>query len=167
MCSDLYQNQLTGTIPPSMSTIIENDGYYIVANNFLECPFPSCCESGDCECGTCYDSVPQSEIEGLTNFYKDTNGPQWKQSTNWLVGNPCNASGQWFGVECLYDQKHYSEHVGGLILNDNGVGGKISLSFLSYLTQLSLSRNTFDANPLPDLSDTPKIVSLFYFFYYL
>ena len=121
------------------------------------CPFPEECSTG-CDCGTCFQPVKQDEVDSLTSFYKDTNGGQWEQSTNWLQGsNPCNQSALWFGVECGYENDQ--QFVSSLVLDDNALSGQISLDMLSHLTTLSLNGNNFDPNPLPDLSGAPKLVS--------
>jgi len=35
-------------------------------------------------------------VLALTDLYNATNGPQWKNNTNWLLGDPCT----WYGVSC-------------------------------------------------------------------
>ena len=160
----MQYNQLTGTLPPSFSVVNEY-GSYELYDNYLLCPFPDYCDeccAGDC--GECYQPVEQVEIDSLTSFYKDTNGPQWKQSTNWLNGNPCGNL-QWFGVECGYDHKKHEQHIGSLNLGNNGLQGQVILDSLSGLTQLDLSQNDFDPSPLPDLSDSPQLVSIFVFLF--
>jgi hypothetical protein len=38
----------------------------------------------------------------LKQLYKSTNGPYWTNSTNWMMGDACNAG--WFGVMCFDGQ---------------------------------------------------------------
>ena len=136
---------------------------YDLEDNYLFCPFPEYCD--DNYCGECYQPIEQVEIDSLTSFYKDTNGPQWKQSTNWLNGNPCDYDPnlQWFGVECGFEWKH-QQHIESLNLANNGLQGQVVLDSLSGLTQLDLSQNDFDPSSLPDLSDSPQLVSHSFFF---
>ena len=46
----------------------------------------------------CSTQTPQSQIDALTDLYNSTNGPSWKNQTNWLEGDPC--SNQWYGITC-------------------------------------------------------------------
>ena len=160
---ELYNNQLTGTLPPSLS-IVNEYGSFDLYNNYFLCPFPEYCDECCNYCGKCYQPVQQVEIDSLTSFYKDTNGPQWKQSTNWLNGNPCDydPNFQWFGVECGFDKKKHQQHIGTLNLVNNGLQGQVILDSLSGLTQLDLSQNNFDPSPLPDLVGTTQLVSPFF-----
>jgi hypothetical protein len=48
--------------------------------------------------GGVFADVSQAERDALVDLYNDTNGPQWRKSTNWLNGDPC--SNTWFGVAC-------------------------------------------------------------------
>ena len=68
--------------------------------------------------------VPASESQALVDLYNASNGASWSNSTNWLVGDPCENS--WFGVTCN--------------------GGQTSI------TLLSLSNNNLMGGPIPDLA---------------
>jgi hypothetical protein len=35
----------------------------------------------------------------LSDLYNSTNGPQWTDSTNWFLAEPC-PNGYWFGIVC-------------------------------------------------------------------
>ena len=160
-CRTMRSNQLNGTIPPSFS-VVNDYGGFDISNNYFFCPFPEyCADHVSDNCGECYQRIEQVEIDSLTSLYKDTNGPQWKQSTNWLTGSPCpdDPNLQWFGVECFLDKKNHQQQVGSLNLRNNGLQGQVILDSLSGLTQLDLSQNDFDPSPLPDLSDSPQLVS--------
>ena len=47
---------------------------------------------------------PQSEIQALTDLFKDTNGPTWGIDNGWLppTPDPC----YWYGVLCSPDMSH-------------------------------------------------------------
>jgi len=151
---------LSGPLPPSLSVVAEN-GYLNVVDNFFDCPFPSYCDTGPHTfCGDCVSPLPQSQVESLSAFYKDTNGEEWTKSTNWLEGDPCT----WYGVECG-PAKPNTKQVISLSLNQNGLQGSFTLPSLSGLSLLSLSGNDFDPFPLPDLSDSPKLVSFSFFIF--
>ena len=162
-------NQLTGTIPQSFYIVYSTAARFDTSDNYFLCPFPFYCDYYDpyyYDCGECYQLIEQVEVDSLTSFYKDTNGPQWKQSTNWLNGNPCDydLNLQWFGVECVFDEKKHQQQIGSLNLANNGLQGQVILDSLSGLTQLDLSQNDFDPSSLPDLSDSPQLVSHSFFF---
>ena len=53
------------------------------------------------------------ETQALEDLYNTCNGPSWFNSTNWLVGDPCDNS--WYGVGCS------NSHVVKLVLASNGV----------------------------------------------
>ena len=159
----MSNNQLTGTIPPSFS-IVDEYAQFEINSNYFFCPFPKYCDECCSECGNCYQPIEQVEIDSLTSFYKDTNGPEWKQSTNWLNGNPCpdDPNLQWFGVVCGFDRKTHQQHILNMNLVNNGLQGQFTLDSLSGLIELDLSQNNFDRSPLPDLSDSLKLVSPFF-----
>ena len=46
--------------------------------------------------------TPQSEINALKDLYYMTNGANWKDNTNWLLGDPCQ--NQWYGIACVEEQ---------------------------------------------------------------
>ena len=45
-------------------------------------------------------SLPNNQVDSLTDLFYATNGYQWDNSTNWLNGDPCY--NLWFGVYCNY-----------------------------------------------------------------
>lgn len=45
-------------------------------------------------------SVPDEQVAALVALYNATNGSGWYRNTNWLHGNPCDASHPWYGVSC-------------------------------------------------------------------
>jgi hypothetical protein len=44
-----------------------------------------------------YQALRAAIGNALIDFYWSMNGTHWKQSTNWLQGNPCD---EWLGVRC-------------------------------------------------------------------
>ncbi len=76
-----------------------------------------------------------TDREILETLYHATDGPNWKQSHNWLTDEPL---GTWYGVEA-----NAAGGVRGLVLADNDLAGEIpaELGRLSSLTYLILGRN--------------------------
>ena len=72
------------------------------------------------------------ERAALEAFYHATNGPEWKNNTNWLSDKPLR---QWYGVETGADGT-----VVGLDFNKNGLKGRLpaELARLTGLRKLSL-----------------------------
>ena len=77
---------------------------------------------------------PATDREVLEALYKATDGPNWRNRTNWLSDLPLS---EWFGVETEQEGR-----VTNLSLNGNGLTGPIpsSLSLLSNLRWLDLGR---------------------------
>ena len=45
-----------------------------------------------------FAAVPQAELDSLLALYNSTDGENWTDDTNWLIGDPCDNS--WFGISC-------------------------------------------------------------------
>jgi hypothetical protein len=43
-------------------------------------------------------AVPFNQIVALNELFSDTGGKEWRNNSNWGIGDPC--SNAWFGVEC-------------------------------------------------------------------
>ena len=86
---------------------------------------------GDLSAATSLVSFPR-ERAALEAFYYATNGPEWKNNTNWLTDKPAE---QWYGVET-----DAADKVVGLSFNKNGLTGRLpsELAYLSDLKKLSL-----------------------------
>jgi Leucine-rich repeat (LRR) protein len=117
---NLAQNQFSGRFPKSsinLSKLIIDDKHL---SDFI-----------------CFvvTQIPQAECKALFEFYRQTNGPLWKNHAGWNKGNtPCD----WQGITCN------NGHVTGLELSDNNVSGPIPKSMgysLSQLTSLKLDNN--------------------------
>ena len=125
----------------------------------------------------------RDERAALEAFYHATNGPNWKNNTNWLSDKPV---GQWYGVET-----DASGNVVGLNFNENGLRGRLpaeltdlsnlkelflwgewggepdltgpippGLAALSNLTVLVLGSNDFTGEVPPELADLVNLTKL-------
>jgi len=106
--------------------------------------------SFDC---TAVAEIPQAECEALVSLYNSTGGPNWTNSTDWLVTNtPCT----WFGVTCA------GGHVSDLNLRGNQLTGSIplELSGLASLLSLDLALNQLTGAIPPGLSGLASLQAL-------
>ena len=81
----------------------------------------------------------------LEVFYMATNGPAWKNNTNWLSDAPL---GEWYGVDTYFDGRVHQ-----LDLTDNGLSGEIprGLRELTHLEDLHLESNRLTGSIPSDL----------------
>ena len=117
---NLAQNQFSGLFPKSLTNLSK----LIIDDKHLS--------NSICIVVT---QIPQVECKALLEFYRQTNGPLWKNNAGWNKSKtPCN----WQGIRCYY------EHVTQLELSSNQVSGTIPTSLgysLSKLTSLKLGNN--------------------------
>ncbi|HEX5625983.1 MAG TPA: hypothetical protein VFX48_08195 [Saprospiraceae bacterium] len=87
-----------------------------------------------------YAQVPSQDSLALVALYNATNGPQWKNKTNWLQG-PVS---KWHGVTVFGNRVYL------LNLWDNGLSGTIpnEIGFLTGLVELSLGMSSLQG-PIP------------------
>lgn len=86
-------------------------------------------------------STPSAQTSALTALYVATNGPGWRKSENWLVGDPCDKNSSWHGVTCtVYRMSQVTE----LRLDLNNLDGTIPAD-LARLTALESLRLTFNS----------------------
>ena len=167
----LNGNQLTGTIPKELGRMAKLKWLHLHDNTHLTGPIPDELIELELDAlllqGTqvCLPDDPAIEnwtnqisdvrvakCEGidlernaLESLYKSTNGPAWKNNTNWLSDAPLE---EWYGVNTNFDGR-----VRQLDLNDNGLSGEIprGLSQLTLLERLQLDRNRLTGSIPSDL----------------
>ena len=91
----------------------------------------------------------------LVALYNDTDGPNWKNNTNWLSDKPI---GEWYGVFTDYN----TGRVWSLELGANQLRGSIpsELGNLSDLVSLTLSTNQLSGSIPAELGNLSKLDSL-------
>ena len=92
--------------------------------------------------------------EVLVAFYEATDGPNWKDNTNWLTDAPL---GEWYGVSVNGEGR-----VVGLELRGNALAGELpaELGKLTALTYLYLADNTLTGSLPPELGKLAGLVTL-------
>jgi Leucine-rich repeat (LRR) protein len=96
--------------------------------------------------------VNVTDSSALADLYNNTNGPGWKNSTNWLTAKPVS---KWYGVTVT------ANRVTAIVLNFNKMKGQLpaSIGNLSELTDLEFAQNNLSGsfNPVVKLT---KLVTL-------
>ena len=90
----------------------------------------------------CTETAPtlKSDRDVLIEFYKDTDGPDWADNTNWLS----DASiGEWYGVTADENGRVIELVLDGALFQRHGLSGKIppELGSLTNLERLHLNWN--------------------------
>ena len=49
-------------------------------------------------------STPTTQVQALEALYAMAAGAGWRTSSNWMSGDPCNATRTWHGVSCFDGQ---------------------------------------------------------------
>ena len=80
------------------------------------------------------------DVAAVKALYKSTNGPNWRDDTGWMKGDPC--SSQWSGIAC--DKINTETRIVEIFLCYNNLVGTIPTNIvkLSELRSLVLSFNT-------------------------
>ena len=80
------------------------------------------------------------DVAAVKALYKSTNGPNWRDNTGWMKGDPC--SSQWSGIAC--DKINNETRIVEVFLRYNDLVGTIPTNIvkLSELRSLVLSYNT-------------------------
>ena len=103
---------------------------------------------------------PRSSYEpALVTFYNATDGPNWKDNTNWLTDAPL---GDWAGVSAdtiVVNGRVVGECVTQLWLNSNRLKGELPADLGSLLTlaELDLSNNQLSGEIPAELGDLPTL----------
>ena len=86
--------------PVSMGTLC-GTGLTVIDGGTTPAVWQDFCDNGTYACtpglnpNTC-----QSDYDALMALYNSTDGPNWKNNTNWGTGCPCDEANPWFGVTC-------------------------------------------------------------------
>ncbi len=164
----LAGNQLTGAIPPELGQLSKLATLGFDYNDGLSGPLPveftslplelfglrgtNVCVPRAVEFQTWLEGIERlfpyahcrdPQWDALASLYDRTDGPNWKNKTNWLSFAP---PGEWYGVTT--DNRG---RVIGLNLEDNNLSGTLStaLGGLANLKRLNLSSNAALSGPLP------------------
>ena len=175
----LNVNKLSGTIPPELARLTSLTELVLSNNAGLSGPLPPAFTDLTPELvhlggtGVCLplteefvewkESIPRGsggaycadpEREALIAFYKQTNGPNWKNKKNWSALAPL---GEWYGVTTDADGR-----VTQLNLEDNDLSGLLppTLSSLANLKTLNLAANPGLSGPLPQVFTRLPLESL-------
>jgi hypothetical protein len=93
----------------------------------------------------------------LVALYNSTDGPHWKNHTNWLTAAPVS---QWYGI---YDGNFDDGlKITGIYLQNNQLSGSIppDLGNLNHLAYLILSNNQLNGSISPKLGNLTKVNAL-------
>ena len=154
----LTNNALSGQIPPELAGLSDLTDLFLQGNRTFRCPLD--------------DAAFREWLKGIRNqrglfcsyagdraalvaLYNATDGPNWRDNTNWLADGPLAA---WYGVTT--DDRG---RVTGLKLRYNALSGQIppELGSLSKLTRLDLGGNALSGQIPPELSRLNRLSHLF------
>ncbi len=177
---NLADNNLNGSLPPIMAILTELRSLNLSGNPSLTGPLPrsflrlnlevlqltgtNLCVPADNEfqawvrgitrahASICNVSSP--DREALVAFYRETNGPNWNEDTNWLSDEPL---ARWRGV-----QTDSEGRVTGLSLTDNSLTGRLpsEIGQLRHLVSLELYGNSISGPIPPELGNLSRLRSL-------
>ena len=153
-------NQLTGEFPASFTRLARMHLLEFFSNAGLCAPVDDAIQawlkSIDYVRGSsCAPMDSQEDRDVLVQFYKSTNGADWKIQSNWLSNRPIR---EWHGV--ANDEKG---NVTGIYLRGNQLTGSIppELGSLSELKDLYLSYNWLTGPIPPELGSLSNLKDLF------
>ena len=182
---DLSDNNLSGSLPSSLSKLADLKNVNLEGNARLLGPIPEslttlaieslnlegtglCAPSGSSfrtwldgigdKSGVDDCATDQPDWEALVTFYNETNGPNWKDNTNWLSAEPLD---EWFGVSTDDGGRVIS-----LWLDWNNLLGPLpaALGDLEQLEYLNLNGNEISGPIPPELGKLKdlQVLSLFF-----
>jgi len=136
----LNQNNLVGEIPKSITNSssigflkLENNSYLYTDKTLVQDYLNT--QNNHYQTVLTTNTITNSEQIALIKVYEDTNGDDWTNNSNWLVGDSC--VNNWYGVNCS------ASYITELNLQSNNLTGNIPIVItnLDYLTNLNLSDN--------------------------
>lgn len=156
----LTNNGLSGQIPPELAGLSNLTDLFSQGNGAFTCPLDDAAfrewlnairNRRGSLCGRAGDRA------ALVALYDATDGPNWKNNTNWLTGVRLDA---WYGVTTGEDGR-----VTGLKLRDNALSGKMppELGSLARLTNLDLGGNALSGEIPSELGGLSGLIHLFLF----
>ncbi|GAA4823198.1 hypothetical protein GCM10011365_24090 [Marinicella pacifica] len=100
-------------------------------------------------------AVPQAERDALVALYNSTDGDNWNENTNWLVGDPCDNS--WYGITCGVDT--VTKIILGAYEDGNNLTGSIpsDIENLSNLRNLELGFNHLTGTIPPEIGNLSNL----------
>lgn len=153
-CSSLAKSVLYPMSSPILLALLIGSGLFAALLFFVANPVvaaPKATGVGDCRT---VSGTTARECAALVALYNNTDGPNWKNRTNWLnfdANAPCN----WYGVNCT------DGHVSGLLLAANGLSGTIpyTIGHLSNVISLHLENNALVGKVPPAICGPASMVS--------
>ena len=130
-------NELGGCLPDGLRAVTEND--------FANAGLPFCSD-------VAIDLLEGSDRDVLVALYNATDGPNWKNNTNWLSDEPIRF---WHGVTADRRGKVLELH-----LHENNLNGTIppEIGELTELRSLALSANEISGELPPELGNLENLV---------
>ena len=142
----LSENQLSGCVPSSLQNQLNSAESYLGGLPF--------CRGSEASTATPPQTQVSSDRETLVALYHATDGPNWKNSTNWLSNAPLD---EWQGVSA-----DSTGRVFGLKLEGNRLSGEIPLELgdLANLESLGLEGNRLSGKIPPELGNLANLTWL-------
>ena len=155
----LHENRLTGALPQSLTGLTALETVHFLNNAGLCAPVGSEFQTWlhtipDAIGSSCAPEDSAEDRAALVALYSATDGPNWRNGTNWLSDRPIR---EWHNVVNDADGR-----VTGLWLIYNGLTGTIpaKLASLSNLKRLDLGSNQLSGTIPPELADLSDLVEL-------